>query len=406
MKCLFMTVGTGEKIEHGMLASIRNHNPDKIVFLASKEAIQKKKPLLEEELKKLSSQYEWKEISSPEELEKCIEEFENSLKDYNFKDCHFAFDITFGSKPMTAALTIVASMIGDSISYVTGAQRDEHGKVISGTERVITTETKILRVRSAIKKAITLFNEKLFNAAKKLLVEHRELLDERLSLRRYLEALLLLIDLQLAREDFHFEIASEKLKGLSKFLQELSKFCNIPHDKLEKFINDFISKFDDISKNPFSLHRLGELIASAERAAHIGRYNDATARLYRALEFIGQLKLKEHDLIDEDLLAICRVIDGRCEKVEDYKTRPLGLIEIYKCLYSLGYDSASRIVDIKTNQPNQLLSLRNKTILAHGFKSVRKEDYEEMKKFVIEISKEFNFSEKPAIQDLKIHSPF
>lgn len=405
-KYLFMTVGTGTDIEKGMLVSIKNHNPDKVIFLASEEAMEKKKTVLEEELKKLSCEYEWVKISTHEHFESCLDEIRKVINKCDLRNCNPAFDITFGSKPMTAALAIVASKVGNFISYVTGGQRDQHGKVISGTERFISFETRGFRVKSAIEEGITLFNRNLFNASKQLLLYHRDLLDERLPLRRYLETLLLLIDLQLAREDFLFEIASEKLQGLLDFLPELSEFLNLAQEILREKIGDFISKFNDVAKNPFSVHRLGELIASAERTASIGRYNDAAARLYRALEFIGQLKLKEHDMIDEDFLPVCRVIDGKCERVEDYKTRPSGLTEIYKCLYFLGYEAASEIINPLTNQPNNILSFRNKTILAHGFKPVRKEDYEEMKRFVMKIAEKFNLPLTPVLRDLNLKIPF
>lgn len=405
-KYLFMTVGTGKYIENGIILSIKSCNPNKIIFLATKDSIEKKREAIENGLKSLSYEYEWIEISNHEDLEKCLSEFENILQRFDLKDCNTTFDITFGSKPMSSALGFLALKVGDVISYVSGELRDESGKVISGGERIITFETKSFRIRSDIKEAINLFNKKFFYAAKEILHNTISLVEERHPLRRYLDTLLLFVDIQLAREDLLFEIVTEKLRNLQNFLNEVSKLLMVEPECIEKNLRDSIEKLDNLSKNPFSQLRLGELIASAERAAFIGRYNDASARLYRALEYIGQMKLKEFNKIDDDLTPTCRVIDRECIDVKDYKDRPLGLTEIYRCLYFLGIKSAKKIIDPETNQPNQMLSFRNKTILAHGFKSVTKEDYQKMKNFVEEIAMDFGFSTEPIMRDLKLTFPF
>ncbi len=403
-KCLFMTVGTGENIEKGMMVSIRSNNPDHIVFLASKEAIEKKKGFFDKNIQ-ISS--EWKEIQSHEDLGGCIKEFDEIVKEYQKTDCILAFDITFGTKPMTAALAMIAQQKGNFISYVSGAQRDQHGKVISGTERCIIHETVNYRARMSITEAIKFFNNGLYRAAREVLLKYRDVLDERLEERRYIETILILINFQLAREDFHFDRAGESLKEIySRYKVEFASLLNLNPESLSNKFEDIIKQLSALHENPFATGRLGELIASAKRAARIGRFNDAIARLYRALEFAGQLKLKEFNMIDDDLLPLCRVVEGRCERVDDYKQRPSGVAEIYRCLSALGVEGASRIMGPGDNQPNELLSRRNRSILAHGFRALSEDDYKAMLEMVSTVARDFGYDIKPVVSDLSLKQPF
>ena len=404
-KLLFMPVGTGKNIEQGIIKSIKYHNPDIVIFLTSEESYEQKHELIENEIinSGLKFDFKWEIINDPYDFEKCFERTFEIVYPYIQDSKRASIDITFGTKPMTASLAFLAVKLGTELSYVTGSQRDEHGKVISGTERVLSFEPVTTMTKFALNEAVKFFNKKLYHSTIDILRQHKELIAPKHKLYRRIEALMSLAELQIARENFECTIALNHLAKLRKFVDELSYFLQINNEKIHKFLENVEKAFNSMAEDSFSSLRLSELIASAERAAYMGRYNDAVARIYRAIEFIGQYKLKEKGLIDKDMFVTCRVVNGKCEKVENYKEKPVGLIEIYRCLYYLGEKETSPLVfDPQTNQPAPILSLRNKSILAHGFKSITKEDYEKMKELVTQLASSFGLSIKPVIHDLEL----
>ena len=176
---------------------------------------------------------------------------------------------------------------------------------------------------------------------------------------------------------------------------------------------------------------LVDLVNNAHRRIEMGRYDDATARLYRSMELIAQIRLlKKFELIDARKLEYDRVFHIRKDKLneflenekdpfkenldynihsnkiseddekvyennkiysineedidfitikDDYKnpektTVKLNLEEDYELLNALNDKFASEFFENKTINNN--LSARNNSILAHGLKTTKKESTE------------------------------
>ena len=124
---------------------------------------------------------------------------------------------------------------------------------------------------------------------------------------------------------------------------------------------------------------LADLINNAERRIKECKYDDAVARLYRAIELIAQMKLREYGLDDlscekftiEDIRGK-KIDPSLYAKYKDEKRRlKLGLEMKFNLLNDLGWDMGRHIYD---NEMKNLLSKRNASVLAHGLDPVRKED--------------------------------
>lgn len=137
-----------------------------------------------------------------------------------------------------------------------------------------------------------------------------------------------------------------------------------------------------------------DMLLNAERCAGRGRYDDATARLYRALEALAQLRLfskyriRTSD-VDINKIPYCSR-KGYETKGKDGKIK-LGLVEDYELLFKLE-DPIGEVFKRKESDLREVLERRNRSILAHGFKSIKEGEYKDIKeateKFIKECLKE------------------
>ncbi|RKY04684.1 TIGR02710 family CRISPR-associated protein [Candidatus Poribacteria bacterium] len=141
---------------------------------------------------------------------------------------------------------------------------------------------------------------------------------------------------------------------------------------------------------------LADLIANAERRAGEGRYEDAVARLYRACEMIAQIGLASYGVDTSKLRPddIPQDIKGLFPELErEGKVVAVGLDRGFKLLKAKGDDRASGYIENKRLQ--DLLSRRNRSILAHGTSPVGGEVYRELRDQILSLAEKFvpNISE-------------
>jgi hypothetical protein len=121
---------------------------------------------------------------------------------------------------------------------------------------------------------------------------------------------------------------------------------------------------------------LADLAANALRCAQRGRYDDAVARLYRAIEALGQSALREkHQIPDSGKVPLERCPDELKKKIPQDNPEPAikwGLQDVFRFLLlkndplGLGFSQAG------LDQKQSPLNGRNSSILAHGFQPVPK----------------------------------
>lgn len=125
-----------------------------------------------------------------------------------------------------------------------------------------------------------------------------------------------------------------------------------------------------------------DLLLNAERRALQKRYDDAVARLYRAIELLGQVRLwqaygiKTGDLDLEKLPENLR--DKYAAKRNDRtQTIQMGLIQSYELLREFPEDPLGELYGQYKTQLLDKLQFRNYSILAHGMNPVTYSQYQD-----------------------------
>ena len=124
-----------------------------------------------------------------------------------------------------------------------------------------------------------------------------------------------------------------------------------------------------------------DLVLNAERRASQGRYDDAVGRLYRAMEMLVQIHLCNNYSIDTGDVDLERLPEAL--KVE-YEARKgangkveIGLRNSYELLNKLNSEDELGKLYIRSQKKLiNSLSIRNKSLFAHGMTPISNEQYE------------------------------
>ena len=125
--------------------------------------------------------------------------------------------------------------------------------------------------------------------------------------------------------------------------------------------------------------RLWDLWLNAERRASQGRFDDGVARVYRLIEWTAQWQLRDKlgadtaDFPREHLPASIDASPGRDGKVK------VGLRDAWQIVAQCTQGPARDLIAAHGAELRDLLSIRNDSILAHGFRPVRTPEWERMR---------------------------
>lgn len=364
-----MTVGTGRKDEksikslaHGLLVSITHYNPDRIVFLGSKESTETIKSVKRQYYKNRGEElinYEFVTIAKIDEFDECFERIKDEIGQK--EDYEIVIDYTSGTKTMTMSAAICSMLYHKKLSLVAG-KRGVNGIVIPGTEKIVEQSLYSAYDKILLDRVKNLFNSYRFGEAKTILSQII-VFDEKEKYEKLIDA----YDLW---DKFDHKAAFEILGGIrdERFSQNKSFLGRLNHSKQDRM--KFI---------------LADLLNNAFRRIEEGKYDDAVARLYRAIELISQIKLAEeglNDLSDKkftmDDLKGRKVDTSRYEKYADDKGRlKVGLEKKFKLLKDLGWKEADTVY-LENNELKNLLKKRNNSILAHGLEPMDRATAEDL----------------------------
>lgn len=392
MKILFMTVGTGvgkdreriKNLAHGLVASILNHAPDKIVFFGSeksKETLEElKKQYLEEKREELNEEkYEFVEINKVDDFYDCFVNIERKIKEYEKQE--IIIDYTSGTKTMTTSAAIAAMLYQKKLFIVSG-KRGENGIVIPGTEEIKSQNLFAAYDKYSLDKAKEAFNSYRYKEAK-----------------NYLQQI----------------VALEEKEDYMKIIEAYDLWDKFNHDKAKEIMDKIKLKRHDFNMNKAFLGRLysakknGEmveeflipdLINNAGRRIKEGKYDDAVARLYRCVEMIAQYRLKSKHRLNPSKIQFGDLETRPIDNLEKYKNKKdeKGIIKLaMQNSFGLLKDLRDEIGDIiDDDELRNLLKKRNSSILAHGVEPVTKKDAEKFYEKVLEITKRIikNLEEK------------
>ncbi|MBW2043170.1 MAG: TIGR02710 family CRISPR-associated protein [Deltaproteobacteria bacterium] len=380
-KLMVMTLGgTVEPLKK----SIAAHKPEKVILLASHDSAHLTGKVLDGLDEKPGIRYEITE--DPNSITECYRKakkcFERAKKSGIPMD-RILVDYTGGTKAMTAAVVLAA--VGSTLRfvYVGGKERTKNGVgvVIDGKEEFFEEINPwSIFAEEERGQVITLFNLGNFDAVAEVVKNacQRALPPE---IRSYFRFILPLCQGFAAWDQFQHKAAKQSLKeGLDLLLQHLEHYpeagLRVFKERLESclgFLNNLLRETHGLNRFHFFL--VTDLLNNAARRIEGGRFDDAAARIYRALELYGQIVFTHATGLTNDGVPLEAVPldlkDTFRQKYQDEETQmlKLPLSATFEFLKTIGNPAGIAFFE-KMAEMKKIQSSRNKSILAHGIEPV------------------------------------
>lgn len=387
-----------------LIKSIQHYHPLYVIFIASRESNAKVLEIIRktEGIEKYSTIL----ISDHQNLLACVRDIRlqipEKLAEMNLpENILLIADITGGTKVMSSALTLAMMEFNSRFTYVGGNKRpkngnaeDNTGPVADGAEVIMPMDNPwdAIGLREA-NSLVLAFNAGQFEAAK----EKSDFIKSRDNeFRAFYDGLGMIIEGFRYWETFDHKMGKKLLgMGLGKLqpysnrnnprfsalFAELEKTLAVL-DAIEKESSILTEKFQPLEQD-FGNAYLRDLVGNARRCAKRGHYDDAVARLYSAIEKTAKIALAQKGInnsaVSKDTLA-----KAGEELAAKYADEPDGEIKVplsdsFHLLCKL--DSDHQISCAYAQYRDDLaktLENRNKSLLAHGYRPVKAEDYQKL----------------------------
>lgn len=303
-------------------------------------------------------------------------------------------DFTGGTKPMSAALALHAHRWRCDFGYVGGRRRtkDGVGVVESGSEWIVHQYNPWDTLGfQTIEDFVQLFDEGAYASAERLVdAVLRNVRDP--ARKRELSVLSNLARGYGAWDRFDHRQARKCLEDVLRGSNDLAAVL-ASREAFEQ-VRQEIQRHRDLleqlgPERPEMLVR--DLLANARRCAAQQRWDDATARLYRAIEAIAQCRLHAaHGISSTKQVTLDQLPGGLRAEWQDRAQEGcvmLGLQDAYRLLSELGDPLGARFVNLGLERrEGSPLSGRNDSILAHGFTSVGERTFDQLWKCALKLA--------------------
>ncbi len=335
-------------------------------------------------------QYEVLRVSSPEDLNNCYVECRRGIYGWlqrrGLRGEEVYVDNTGGTKPMSAAVAMAAFEWIPHYHYVSG-ERDKGGLGIvqTGTESSVSGISPWFRFALKPRELATHFYRQGYvEQAAQLLEQAAESATEQQQTIKAYAALCRL----LARLD------ALKFDGLTHELGKWRSALQVAFEQADnkqalRWLLSLPDHFAQLQKEVKEgrEHRmcLRELLACARRRARQGHYDEAVARLYRAIElfvqdrlhraFGAQLGIVHLDKLDAELAQ--RLRRQFPNAVDEQGRLRLSLKNGCEALGSSPYEEDRDIPKLYQSLKDEL-EMRNQSWLAHGTRSASREDFQRL----------------------------
>jgi CRISPR-associated protein (TIGR02710 family) len=406
---LLMTLGGSPE---PLKKSIETNRPERVIFLASHDSVSLAGEVFKGLEKKPSAAYEITE--DPNLLYECYKAARrcvNRIKKTDAFPENIMVDYTGGTKVMTAALILATVGLKYRFSYVGGDRRNKNGvgTVVDGHEKMFEEMSPwSIFSEEERRQVVTLFNRRRFSSA----VEIIDMAGEHelpIQIRNYFGFIKPLAQGFLKWDQFEHKTA---LRFLDKGISLLKEYVHAYPDKaLESFLSrlEFCEKHleavvvstNGLKKKPPVL--IDDLLNNARRKISDKRYDDAAARIYRALELYGQILFEEaagctNDKVKPEIIPEA-LKEEFVRKYRDSHTRylKLPLTATFKYLQIKGHEAGIRFFQ-REKEIKNVQSNRNSSILAHGIKPVTENAIKSIFKTVtdfVQVTSFFDFPELP-----------
>ncbi len=374
MKALLMTVGTGVagnrgSLVHGLFKSIRSNNPDLIVYgitAVSRETQQAVQEKVQKEIGK--KDYETIQLDE-DDINENYKRLQQKIDELKSRGFEVFVDFTSGTKAMSAAAVLAAADKRTDICYITGKR--QNGIVIAGEETLQTISLLKPEIDRKKKLLLELFRWNQYEACLSVVRDLKELTGE----RQWQDAF------------NKWERIIQCYRSWDLFDHKTAHNVISSIDKVPPSNKEFLGRLT----NDEARHRhflLADLLNNAERRSRAGEYDNAVARLYRAVEFIAQLQLERRHKIDTSnvqLDALPPHLQERYSDLQRDNVIKLSLEQAYGLLKELG-DPLGKYHDDR--RLRDALKKRNESILAHGIRPVTREECDRLFDITLEIARE------------------
>jgi len=393
-----LIISLGGSIEP-IIKSIEEHKPDYLCFFSSQESNTTAYPVVKKHLDEagVRPKIESVVVDDKDDLVHCYEkamEISTRIEKQSISPKDVVIDYTGGTKNMTAALVLATIAKGYKFSYIGGKERDKEGLgvVKSGSEEIKTALSpwQVLLVEDR-KKIALYFNSYQFSAARGVADKLSESLgEEHTAIYKCLSELIEGYRLwDSFKHDRAFACFEEGMKKLPNYLKVrtdavLSEFVKRLGNNLS-FLKNMKNETNEFKELRFPL--VFDLLHNAKRRAEEGKYDDAVARLYRALEMLGQIEFEKEigcptsavdlEKIPESLRDEIKRKHSTMDENSGEERVKIGLKETFNVLKEKGNKFATHFFE-KEKEIGSILSARNSSILAHGQTPVAKETFDKL----------------------------
>ncbi|TWT40046.1 TIGR02710 family CRISPR-associated CARF protein [Botrimarina hoheduenensis] len=404
MKILVQSVGTGgpdNPVWEALALVLKNEQPDHVLWVCSELTERETLPKVIASCKQLGvtppAEPTTLILENEDQVEKVINKLQTKVDELReeFPDAEFIADYTSGTKAMSAA--VVAVSIGRRLNrllYGTGP-RDESGRAIR-TDSIISVATDAAYADLLLSELGRLFNIGQFEAVRHQALALLPSLDDE-TLKARAASLAFLSYAYDHWQRFNWDKAFDLIhshKNISghKQLVPWPSSIEISSDALfrtrwdvEK-IGKQNARLKRCKEGNCPLARLSDLWANAERTHKAGRHDDAVARLYRLIEYIGQMRYCKLRSLKWNTPEPTSNVDADWirENAPDYakgraalkdKDNKLGSVDTFLVTAEAGDPVSARVVKeynmnshdlYQKSELGTLLNKRNESLLAHG----------------------------------------
>lgn len=362
----------------------------------------------------LNYRIETREISDFQSISEAYLISKDIFKEVKNKHYEIHVGVSNGTKALVAGLSLASVGYDCHFVYVgstpDGRDKDGTGEVIPGHEKVMSDFHPMKKQATLeISRGKRYFNKYLFEESIKYFEKAKEYLEDTRIIDIYIKIAKLYqewdkfknlivyynskrkkysdaqLDFYLEKQIYNEIIYNEKVKN--HFYDDEKDFVTQIKKNID-FLDKKISRDGLINENDIYYY-LPDLLNNAERRIGEEKYDDATARLYRASELIAQIRLYELGFVNKRKLRDHKVF--HLSKLKLIGTNNLKVIE-YVARKPDFQDSAEEDIKLPLSESYTLLELidddlakikeaignelknRNDSILAHGLEHCNEED--------------------------------
>jgi CRISPR-associated protein (TIGR02710 family) len=293
---LLQTVGTGgpnNPVWEALAFAVRQRRPDVLVQWCSQETLEQTVPKFDYSLARADRPGEIRRSAciDPDDVDGLAREYLRQIDALRaeFPHAELELDFTSGTKPMSAAAVFAATARRlPRLHYAVGL-RDESGRAVR-TDRILSLETGQMMADPLLAELGRLFNQGQFAAVRAQAGGLAADLTDATLLARA-QSLAYLAEAYDLWDRFDWKGATRVLHDCPKREKATGQLgragWNV--DKLTEQ-RSHLKRCKDGNVCP---QRLADLLSNSERRIDQGRYDDATARLYRLSEYVVQVRFQK-----------------------------------------------------------------------------------------------------------------